>query len=504
MEEKWIPAVYADGRKEEISLYQALLDAHLITGFYGLNCMFEYSLYRFLILFVTCVYMPGQRDDIVVAYKKGCIDKELLDLYIDRCKAEGVTFDVFDKERPFLQSPYDDAYDSDKNIKPVTSLDYSIPSGSSVTLFNNVHDEDSVMPVSKVLLCLVAVQIFATAMVQGYPSNVSGAPPVYYLLNGKMLFETLVFSMPLLRDEEFELDSDEREIWCNTKIVVPKEQVPEVSLLFGLLFPCRRVTLIPDDGKFVRRCYMRQGLNFIGYDSFVDPFVLYKTENEKRFSVKPNVSRDLWRNIGSLYLMFGKKDECFSSIVGQYASLYDELFGSKVISLRMYGVVTSQAEYVAMQYGEFSVDSRIGGDPSKVELVVSVVGQIDEIGDKLFKTLQWLVKDCNISCNSVIQQFVSMYFAACEKLFYHFCDDLVMVVDDKSRLACIDNFQEAMIKVAFGQYDKFVGTVFRDSFHLYKTVKCRFIFMSTCKNILGIEKSVENNKSKEKTKESGK
>lgn len=95
---------------------------------------------------------------------------------------------------------------------------------------------------------LLTAQIFCTSAAQGYPSNVNGAPPWFSLVQGGNLFETLVRNM-VYRDQIKVPFDDPPVFWRNTAVVESKKAVAQTSWLYGMLFPARRIHLLPrEDG----------------------------------------------------------------------------------------------------------------------------------------------------------------------------------------------------------------------------------------------------------------
>ena len=186
----WIPVIDKNGVAQEISLLEALEQAPTYQSIRDTSPMVEYSVYRFLIVFLMDMLRPEDEDDLDGLLTEGCFDPDVIQEYITTCKQEGVSFDLFHPERPFLQTTYQK--DWDREPKSVTVLDYSIPNGN-----NHIHFDHKCVSVActpgKALRLLLAAQIFCTAAAQGYPSNVNGAPPWFTLIQGRNLFETLVF-----------------------------------------------------------------------------------------------------------------------------------------------------------------------------------------------------------------------------------------------------------------------------------------------------------------------
>ena len=118
---------------------------------------------------------------------------------MEKCKEKGVSFDIFDSKHPFLQAEPNVKYDLDKNIKSAAELDNTKASGNNSIHFDHTLENDAVLTPAEAFRGLLAAQIFCTAGLKG-PSNVNGAPPLFFLPKGKNLFETLVLAMVPLHD----------------------------------------------------------------------------------------------------------------------------------------------------------------------------------------------------------------------------------------------------------------------------------------------------------------
>ena len=190
--EPWIPVVEPGGGQRELGLLDVLERAHTFQAVRDASPLVEYSLYRFLILFLMDALRPEDGFSLSELLEEGCFAPDTIRSYVSLCRSEGVSFDLFDRERPFLQTNYRPEWD--REPKPVSTLNYAIPHGNNHIHFDHQREQIAYTP-GQALRMLLAAQIFCTAGAQGYPSNVNGAPPWFSLICGENLFETLVFSM---------------------------------------------------------------------------------------------------------------------------------------------------------------------------------------------------------------------------------------------------------------------------------------------------------------------
>lgn len=461
--EPWIPVRMLDGSRKKVGLLDLFKDAHNIKQLDGLNVMEEYSVYRFLTLFLMAVYLPGSIDDVFGIFNIGRIDMSKVDEYLSVCRSEGVSFDIFDVKRPFLQSPYDARYDKDSDIKSIANLDCTMPSGNNHIHFNHVLEDDAVMPVDKAVRCLLAVQIFCTAASQGYPSNVNGAPPYFFIPKGRNLFETLVFSLQPVSKKLISEKLD-MELWRNSHVVVPKKTIVKVSVFYGMLFPSRRIRLIDEGSSLLRKCYFQPGLNFVGYDSWSDFYVAYYYVDKKgRFSLKPSVSKELWRNLGTIYSMVYSQVANFKvlSVVNQYKYIMEQLDRSDMPMLS-FGVATNNASYLDQQRGELILNVNIANSIEKVNAVNEAIGNTEHVAVFLKKALDFLIKDLggrkDFHMNDILQS-VHEYYGKCELQFYDFCDSLATMSTEQERVACLEKWNVFIRDSAIKIYDLFTVVI---------------------------------------------
>ena len=137
----WVPVLDAAGQKTELGLLETLERAHELQAIQTASPMEEYSVYRFLIVFLMDALRPEDENDIDGLLEAEQFDMEAIQDYLTQCQKEGVSFDLFDAERPFLQTAYVEAWD--REAKPVSTLDYTIPNGNNHIHFDHRRNEIS-------------------------------------------------------------------------------------------------------------------------------------------------------------------------------------------------------------------------------------------------------------------------------------------------------------------------------------------------------------------------
>ncbi len=166
------------------------------------------------------VFAPDSEDDKLDIWETGAFDIEAVDQYIENCKAKGISFDVFDKDRPFLQVASERLETTGADKKPLGNIQPTIPAGHSLAFYHCKRDRDGKAPEdihaltpAEYTAALIRNQMFRTPAGAGYiPSgSVIGEPPLFILTKGRNLFETLLLSMHV--EPSAEIRKKDRPMW---------------------------------------------------------------------------------------------------------------------------------------------------------------------------------------------------------------------------------------------------------------------------------------------------
>ena len=438
--EPWIPVRTLSGEKTILGLEPLLQEAPRLEGLDGLDVMAEYSLYRFLAAFLMATYKPALWDDKYDLLEQGSFDLDVLEAYIQHCIEKGVSFDLFDAKRPFLQAAANPEYDDDKTgIKSVACLDNTRASGNNPIHFDHHLEDEVTFTPAQALRGLLTAQFFCTAMSGGYPSNVNGAPPLFFLPKGDNLFETLVLAMASV-DEK----SMGEPLWESKKEIIPREEVPSTSLLYGMLFPSRRLRLIEQDG-LIRQVYYQPGLHFTGFAGWTDPHVAYRVKEKDRttFSIKPATERELWRHIGPIEERF---DKCAPLVIRDFSKIQEEREKTDM-PIMAFGVATSNASFLDMQRGMIRLDSRIAGKPIKAGFLAEAVEFTEKVASVLQLSLRNMISPRDSKRgDGEISQYMHRYFSECEKKFYGM--EVALAAADQGYKDIFRDWQECVKKIA--------------------------------------------------------
>ncbi len=426
LDDPWIPVITAEAAEELLGIRQVLFRAHELREISSTSPLEEYSMYRFLGLFLMDALRPERESDIEDLLDGESFDREVIEDYITLCRSEGVSFDLFDEKRPFLQSPRDDTLDGEP--KAISVLDCTRPSGNNHTHFLHASAEEERQSPDRSLRLLLAAYLFSTVGAQGYPSGVYGAPPYFGIVTGRNLYETLI--NVLLPVESIGIPFDSPPVlWRRTEPVFPKREVGATSWLQGMLFPCRRISLLPDEDGYVSGVYLSQGENFVNKESWRDPYVTYRRNETGFFPMRPSSERAVWRNFSDIVDLRGGA----SQLLALYTSTHD----SNAADMLLYGVETSRASYLAVYRHSLRFPMRVTEDENSRQLLQRGIAASEELARALGKALA-NVKELS---GSTASQTVQRFYRDCENrswllsdtvgaqgpenmLLSRFCDDI--------------------------------------------------------------------------------
>lgn len=292
-------AVFSDGHTERLGLLKLLGEAHNIESIKANSCTGKLALLRLCIAFLSEVYVLKTLDDRGDLLDAGAFDTALLNAYVKKCEAEGCCFLLDDKKCPFMQAAYDPVLDA-KAEKPVAKILFDCPGGNNHIHLDHRYEDDHEADVQAAFEAMLETYLFCPAGLSG-ASNVNNTPPVYAIVHGRTLFETLVLNM-VSSGEIARIPFGAGEAaWRLKEAIIPGTKVAEMSLIRALTWQPRRMTLQWDEDGIVRRVFLQNGLNFQGNGLWRDPHVIFHRNRDGSLSsVKPDLDRALWRDAGNL------------------------------------------------------------------------------------------------------------------------------------------------------------------------------------------------------------
>ncbi len=414
----WIPVVCLDGSNELLGIRETLKRAPELREISVASPLEEYSLYRFLSVFLMDALRPEDLETIQELLEEGVFPADRIEEYISLCEREGAFFDLFDENRPFLQMPYVKEWDRDP--KPISSIDCFQPSGNNHVHFEHEMPEKKTVSVDKAARLLLTIQQFCTAGAQGYPSGVNASPPYFGVIKGESLFETLVYNLLPIQGITIPFD-DPPVIWRATEAVESKKEVWSTSWLRGMIFPARRVRLIPpSEGQELSEIYLSQGENFKNKEIWTDPFVTYRLLDTGRVPLRPKEEKPVWR---SLYEIIDVNGNRASQVLSQYTKMTDNPYAK----ITFYGVETNQASYLHLMRHEIQFHRII----TERTDIINFIAEAVKVAEILCGKLRHCLCDEATVPENVAVWATSRFYGLCEENFWKLCEDCAEADDVK-------------------------------------------------------------------------
>ena len=378
----WIPVIRQNGKRDCLGIISTLEQAHELKEVLCDDLLETYAVQRLLIAFVMDAYWStGQLrtvSDRRSLYQRGYFDCDVLKAYVDLCKTEGSCFDLFDKERPFMQSAFCKELDENKRTG-VSKLFIHLPRDNTPIHFEHSKPGKLAVSPSKCLPALLATYCFSVAMVQGYPSSVNGSPCYYFLIHEDNLFKTLVLSS-VSQYEQGQQNNNMPVAWRDRDIVVPKEAFAEMSVLSAFTGQPRRISLIRDDDGLIREVYYQQGRNYMPIGQWRDPHTALRVSSKgELFLLKPSLGRALWRDIGCFGATSGN-----TGISPRIVENYSKIRGMGIpCPVEAFGIVTNKASLIALAYDRLQIPDCICEEQEKAKRLTLDLIFIEDLASML-------------------------------------------------------------------------------------------------------------------------
>ena len=472
LDEGWIPVETMEGQRELLGIRKTLEHAHTIRAIRDASPLVEYGLYRFLQVFLMDALRPADSLELEDILDVGKFDMNAVEEYIAVCEGEGVSFDLFDEKRPFLQVPYNEKWDAKVEMKSVHELDYTIPHGNNHVHFDHREESQFAMELPEAARMLPTALLFCTAGAQKYPSGVNGAPPYYAVIDGDNLFETLCYT--LIPVDEINIPFDDPPVlWRYQEPIEPKKKVTETSELLGMLFPTRRIRLIPEEGSgMIQSVYLSQGMNYISKDTWTDPSVTYRYMDSGRAPLRPKREKAVWRNFNDVI-----------DVQNQHAPeilwLYRKVSTSEIVRLTLYGVETSNASYLQVMRHTLQFPAKLAERDGYVRWMQNMI----EAAERLARSLKKALDNPKVLPAHIAVSAVQRYYDECGSSFWRFCNDLP---DDEKEIEL--SYQEWISEIAGHarkSYQRALAGIKLDAKKLVSISKSEYVLINEIAKVRG-------------------
>lgn len=383
-------AVFEDGQTKHVGLMKLLEEAHHVSELKANSCTGKLALLRLCIAFLSEAYEPQYIEDRADIFGACKFDTEILQAYVMRCEKEGQRFLLDDKDFPFMQAAYDPTVDA-KAEKPVAKIFFDLPGGNNHVHCDHRYEDVHAVDTQDAFEAMLETYLFCPAGLSG-SSNVNNTPPVYALIHGRNLFETLVLNM-VSEDELGTIPYGIGEsAWRRGEIIIPGTKIAEMSLIKALTWQPRRLTLHWDEDNKIRRINLQNGLNFQGNGLWQDPHAIYRLNRDgSTSSIKPELGRELWRDAGAL--IYGDKKTLGTIPLQNVENVWFDI--PTVLDVELIGMITNQEAILGRVNERLRLPTALIVNEQMAQEFRSALDRTEEMYKALDSAVKW--QFCNPS-----------------------------------------------------------------------------------------------------------
>jgi CRISPR type I-E-associated protein CasA/Cse1 len=242
LDNPWIPVTWLDrtaGKPDSVGIRRALADAQEIRSLSHTSPFVEFGLHRLLITIVLDAYLlAGKRPTVGKAramLEVGRFDAGVLGKYLGDYKE---AFDLWWEDQPFLQVAAVKG-----RSEAVSKMIAHVPSGTKITFWHHYAEHETRLSDEEAARELCAVAPFCFDYAPRDVCTVGGDPPLYVLMLGNSLFESIVFNLPRPSGRL----TVRREEQCGPTWRCPVQDATEIprapTLAQGWTWPVRQIRL---------------------------------------------------------------------------------------------------------------------------------------------------------------------------------------------------------------------------------------------------------------------
>jgi CRISPR system Cascade subunit CasA len=401
VERPWLPCMTSDGRGGELSLRQALLDAHELRELFDPSPLVTVALHRLLLAVLHRAYAgPPHLKAWQAMREKGRFDPKTIDAYLTDYHHR---FDIFDRDWPFYQVQFMPDLADPKKQAPIAKLAQEAAAGNNATLFDHrIDGAPAPIAAAEAARCLVAVQGFSIGFGKSFPFYLSDSTLIRgysVLAAGATLYETLLLNLMAYSRDDWSEEGDAA-CWERAAQREPvKEGTPPDGLCDLLTWPSRQVHLIPDgDGETVSWCQLRQGLKLV--TNRLDPYKCYLRDEQRGWrprSFRPE--RALWRDSTMLLAQVQERNNRtvhrpelmnWLARIGAQSEV-----GRAVYRLRAYGLTTDDgnaASVVLWRREELPLPLALLSSREAIDALQEALDAAEDVGRALQRSARYLAE----------------------------------------------------------------------------------------------------------------
>ena len=455
LNDPWIPVVAQDGERSLLGIRETLRRASELKEISVVSPLEEFSVYRFLSVFLLDALRPKRGPTIKKLLRQGFFDMEQIEAYISLCEEEGVSFDLFDEQRPFMQAAY--VKEWDKEPESVGRLDFAQPNGNNHTHFVHSSKEKYKLSFAEALPKILVANLFAVNGGRGYQpgiNSVKGKNPYLIMINGENLFQTLCFL--LLPVSEHDYGNAVYGEWMTVPESAHRD-IPDLSFFRMMIYPVRSILLkVSESDEYVESVFFGEGYAKPSEGVWRDPNVAYSVD--KRLPIIPEMDVELWRNYMELFRKSGRPE-----VLARFDK-YD--IDRENIGITVYGLYSENANFSNTIRASLCIPRMLLVNEEYESTIEYCIQTSNIIGNKLKQSLRVALKNEKAKAkrkelkqaDAKSKEVASLYYSNCEKLFWDMIRSL-----EQSKMEELHQLQskwkDDVWKIAKREYEAAVSSI---------------------------------------------
>jgi len=445
--EPWIPVLKDDMSIVEVSLGDAVLNAHLYKFVAAENPIVNASLYRLLVTFLSRACNINSKNRLLELWKQKQICSQDIDKYIFKWKNR---FDVFDPDVPFFQnvsSAEEVKFFVKKNVHPVHRLFFV--GETSRTYFVHVSDADASnrqYDHARIVRLLISSQQYAISAGRGYRKSLSFTSGGIYLLEGKNLLETLLLNSAAATSRN---NSDDKPCWEEDVGYFRSSKSVPSGFYSTLTWLVVRQKLLPN-WQYLKRDKNGRKIDY----THIDPFsIVLPGSNKKPVTLKCNTG-NFWKDFHSFLSQHETSRGNNNTGLMALRQLPFDILNERKPSIACFGMDASNSEIKSWREDHYSmplsiVDKELSSD---LESLVGVAAKAERAMYSVF------LSTCKNSSSrkSMIKRYIektneAFYWTPLEDEFW----GNVRIIEEKARNGSEDEIED-LIKTTKERWRKLV------------------------------------------------
>lgn len=390
--EPWISLEQAGGSLKNLGIHDILLRAHEYIAIYDPSPLVVVGIHRLLVAILQDALQIHERADLVDLWEDILSDPSC-PRYVQAIERFGMSFahrfDLFSATEPFMQSvDLPERLSKKDKGEPVARLFVETPSGTETTHYRHITEDEHVFSPATIAKALVTIPAFVTSGGPGLMPSINGAPPIYIMIGGRTLLESLLAS--LIPEDQWPHRSAPNRAWWKREPIVEEskrftkdkekegkitrsssKQLTQVNYLHGLTFPARKIRVYPErvsqfctrSGEYtewgVRHMLFKMGESLLEVDEtelWRDPFLAYQQSKDgiRPKPIQPQKGKALWREFEGLFLQ-NKEGETLRPLILEVFTSLDVGMMQSIVPVRCVSFLTVK-NMSYLEWADFGFD----------------------------------------------------------------------------------------------------------------------------------------------------